>query len=64
MYSNWTIDGAQHAFHKSWINSNISQISRFQNHLQTKANLNSSMYLSDLIQKPQFAMTNRVGIKI
>ena len=61
MFSNWTIDGAQHAFIRAGFNSQIFQISGFQNHLQTKTNLNTSI---SQFQKTHFAMTNPVGMKI
>ena len=41
-------------------NSNISQIYGFQNHHQTKSNLHTYFYFSELIQKTQFATTDPV----
>ena len=48
-------------FIKAGFNTEISQISGFQNHLQTKTNLNTSI---SQFQKTHFAMTNPVGMKI
>ena len=60
MFANWTVDGEHYAFHKNWLyqqnfsNLRISEPS-------SKSIQVAYFYLSQLIQKNQFAMTDPVG---
>ena len=61
MFDNWSVDGAKDAFMKTGCINKISQISGFQSHLLRKILL-AYFYLSEIIQKIQFAVTDPVGI--
>ena len=49
---------------KTGCTSKISQISEFQNHLPIKSNFHIYFFLSELIQKNQFAMTDPVCLTL
>ena len=59
MFANWAIDGAYHAFHKNWFNKqNLSNLRISK--APFKKILLAYLYLSELFQKTQFAMTDPV----